>query len=171
MRLFLLIAALLSASALGGIALWERLYPVKPKPRDLNSELLGAAGAGRLDKVRWLLKAGADPNATVGGTNLTAIHFVMVAPDGKPRKEAERLAITRTLIEKGANPHAAIWPKGDTALIWAAGSGYPTIVRYLLTLKPSKAERQRALRIAARRSATDPVERQRLASIRQALGG
>ena len=76
---------------------------------------------GNVDRVRFLLTFGANPNAVEEG-GWTAL--IVAAQEG----HAE---IVKMLLAAGANPNAAR-DNGVTALIWAGQKGYPEVAKSLL---------------------------------------
>ena len=87
-----------------------------------TSELVGAARSGSVEKIRSLVKEGADLNATAGVNGWTVLMHAV--HKNQPQAVEELLAA-------GANPNAVIG-RGTSALGMAAGYGQTDIVDALL---------------------------------------
>ncbi len=88
---------------------------------DLEHELLRAAKRGDLEKVKELLRRGADPNFTTL-YGMTALHYAAMAG---------HVDVVKLLLEWGANPN--IRREGEwTPLHYAASHGHINIVKLLL---------------------------------------
>lgn len=105
---------------------------------DLLHQLASAAREGNPDRVRLLVKEGADIHGTVEGAYdhgafLDRVTPLMIAA-GSPRSNAETV---RTFLELGANPLQVATGK-VTAAWYAAGGGtcYPLIKKNLAELEP-----------------------------------
>ena len=101
------------------------------RPRGAEKELLAAAKAGDLERIRRLAATGCDLHARDPASGATALHFAAVAR--APRAEAEAApgttigALTvRALLRAGADPNGRA-RNGSTALHWAAGARQPEV--------------------------------------------
>jgi uncharacterized protein len=89
---------------------------------DIPAALIWAARSGQPTAIDYLVKRGADPNAT-GGVNGWTVLMHAIHKD-QPRSVA-------ALLRDGAQVNATV-SGGRTALMMAAGYGYSDIVRMLL---------------------------------------
>lgn len=87
-----------------------------------TSELVGAARSGSVEKIRSLVKEGADPNATSGVNGWTVLMHAI---------HKNQLRAVEELVAAGANPNAVIG-RGTSPLSMAAGYGQTEIVDALL---------------------------------------
>jgi ankyrin repeat protein len=90
---------------------------------DVNEELLEAVKDANLDKVKVLLKAKINLNAT-DSREMTPL--LLSCADNN-------LEIVKALVESGADINRKHKETGKTALIYAAANGHVDILRYLLS--------------------------------------
>lgn len=95
--------------------------PKDSKTADLNLDLLKAVADGNLDATKKAVSDGADVNAMDGQHGMTALVWAV----GKGHAE-----VVAFLLEKGANPNAAI-PNGPPALQIAIDQNKPEIAQML----------------------------------------
>lgn len=94
---------------------------------DINSQLIVAAGLGKVEDVRELIKKGADVNAGGPATDqVPAGCTALMLAAARNQQDVVRL-----LLSSGANPNQAD-EGGGTALIYASWKGHLDIVRILL---------------------------------------
>jgi ankyrin repeat protein len=124
----------------------KHLDHVKPRKLDwtltLNSPLASAAYDARVDAVRLLLEAGANPNQT-DESGVTALHAVNMI--GKEDHEGNT-SIIEMLIDHGANVNA-MTTSGWTPLGIAANWGMSPIACVLLTQAGAKVSQSGAARL------------------------
>jgi ankyrin repeat protein len=95
--------------------------------------LLEAAGVYRLENVKALLKAGADPNISTN-TNVTALMMAAGAGTGvnsTADEPPEAVEIVALMVSLGADVNA-VGHFGWTPLHLAAYHGYNNVIKYLL---------------------------------------
>lgn len=96
-------------------------------PRGRSAALVRAVVDGRINEVRRLLGAGADPNATGPGvTTGTEDPLLLIA------LIRHRPMIALALLDAGADPDSRRTIGGQTALWWAASLGYRDVVDGLI---------------------------------------
>lgn len=99
----------------------ETDFPLERTSRARNGTLLER----RLEVLKLLLKAGADPN---GNESVYGSHLVAVSHWENP---ALRLEALKLLLEKGANPELKSGSLNQTAMYWAVRNDDPDAVRLL----------------------------------------
>jgi len=110
---------------------WRAKADTPPSPScwsdAVPDELCSAAARGDVDRVRWLLDAGADSEARIEDGNLGSATPLILAAFSSP----ENAPVVRLLIERGADVRA-VSGAGQTALATAAEHGEPEICAALL---------------------------------------
>ena len=79
--------------------------------------LVGIAYMNNVECVRLLLGGGADPNAVVERTGETPLHSSL-ARSGEDVSAADRHAVVKLLIERGADPNRRTIPGVETLAFW-----------------------------------------------------
>ena len=96
----------------------------------LAAELVRAAETGDLNRVKALLAAGADANATYEGVCPTALAAAAMYADKVPDRNA---AVAKRLLAAGADPNAApTHTDAKSALSWAVRNHATELVKVLL---------------------------------------
>lgn len=96
-------------------------FPLERTSRARSGTLL----ENRIEVLKLLLKAGADPN---GNETVYGSHLVAVSQWGNPTLRLEALKL---LLEKGANPELKSGSLNQTAMYWAVRNDDPDAVRLL----------------------------------------
>jgi ankyrin repeat protein len=109
------------AAALGDMPVIERLAGNASR-QALDGALMWAARFGQPDAIVYLVKRGADPNARLGVNGWSILKHAV--HKNEPASIEALLAAGADVNERG--------PRGETALMMAAGYGYTPIVRLLL---------------------------------------
>lgn len=145
-------AAALGAAALLALGVWFAMQQLAPSPQRAREQLsqmgiaydadtlVARAGAGDLQAVTLLLRAGLPPDA-LDGKRLSALQAAV---------SGGHMPVIQALLEQGADASAA--------LPWAAGHGRRETLAPLLALNPDAAALGQALHNAAGGPHTDIVQ-------------